>query len=233
VAVVLLLLSVGLLLSPTIAVWMRATGSVDVLTSGRSYLVPVAAEIIEEHPLTGVGLGNFSSHAVALLSSAGAKYGTANPHNLPLYVASESGIVAGIACFLFILGAGTMATRILFRSRDPLVSALASVVLTGVLLSLVSAGVIFGNPFLNIPWWIAFAALLRVRQGRRGTALPAWKGDEGDWCHSPLWQPSAVSYAPSLREAPFPGTRDLEQGGRETWGDSRSTRPSFVRERHN
>ncbi|MCX5727499.1 MAG: hypothetical protein NTZ28_01405, partial [Nitrospirae bacterium] len=155
---------------------------VDVLTSGRSYLVPVAAAIIEEHPIIGVGVGNFSSHAVTLLPLGGMKYGTTNPHDLPLYVASESGVLAGIACLLFILGACAIAIRVALESRDPLASAFAAIVLTGALLSFVGAGVIFGNLFLNLPWWVSLAVLLRVSQGRwHGVA--AREGSEDRSCH--------------------------------------------------
>lgn len=177
VAALLLVLAFGLFLSPRIADWMRLTSPVDVFTSGRSYLIPVAVRIIRDHPLTGVGLGCFGSYSVALLPEEGMKYGIANPHSLPVYVASESGVAAGMACCLFTLGALALAIRVLSRSRDLLASAFAAVVLSGVLLSLVSAGIIFGNFFLNLPWWIALAALSRVSQGH-WYELP--RGDQCD-----------------------------------------------------
>jgi len=86
-----------------------------------------ATVLIQEHPLLGVGIGNYQDHIGGYFGVLPRPTGTVEPdsENLYLVIASSMGL-PGLACFLgILLTFGTLAARQFFTTTDPRTKGLA------------------------------------------------------------------------------------------------------------
>jgi O-antigen ligase len=79
----------------------------------RVQLLQKALQVLLEHPLTGVGLGNFGFQGVTRLYSAHSEYGT---------IASETGLPGVLLYFGLMVALWWRASRLVKRSQDPVAS---------------------------------------------------------------------------------------------------------------
>jgi hypothetical protein len=85
-----------------------SAGTTSDLTTGRGELVRQALDIIGDSPITGVGPGRY----VESLPEHAARNGIRKPvHNVPLLLAAEGGVLAGLAAALVLVAAGWIAVR--------------------------------------------------------------------------------------------------------------------------
>jgi putative inorganic carbon (HCO3(-)) transporter len=104
-----------LLFAPLLSHFERLQGGVDDL--GRLDLWQTAATLFLDHPLLGVGYGNYRS----LFSDfvPGAVPGTVDAHNLYLQLLAETGLV-GFLSFMALLGGFLLLSLKSIREQDPL-----------------------------------------------------------------------------------------------------------------
>jgi O-antigen ligase len=127
-----------------------------------------AAELVHEHPLMGVGLGNFSARFAETHASLPLKIGALTshrPHNALLQVAAETGLV-GLACFVAYLAAPFVS---LLRRRD------AAARLGAALAAAVFVHAALHNVLLQDLFWLVAGvalALAQERPAQRGGELP-------------------------------------------------------------
>jgi len=166
--VVVMALLIGLVYAPQTSTWFRIVTGTETFTSGRVYLYKAAIDMIREYPIVGVGTGRFSAEAGKYFASESAlKYKSSQAHNLFLWIASESGILAGILSFLFV-GLITWKSVILaVKSHSMLLAPFAGSIVVGSALSLVGAGIIFSTLYLTIPWWVSVAVVLKYAKLNR------------------------------------------------------------------
>lgn len=127
---------------------LAPSGTVERLTdrdggSGRTDIWKVATRIIEDRPISGVGVGNFPNASVSYVITPGAvdsKTLISQPsvaHNMYLEIWAESGII-GLLLFLGVLGSclgfAVIATKRFAAAGDPAMSAVAA----GIALALVA-----------------------------------------------------------------------------------------------
>jgi O-antigen ligase len=138
----------------------------------------MAMLMIEDHPLVGVGTGNFVTQYNRY--SRTVPYVPRSPywtHNSFLQTWAENGVFAFIAyCGLFVTAAGAM-LRVIQRTRDPGLRRLAVLLLSGVCALFFFAGT--SNVLENENYWIVFSlvtvtsALTREEIRRRDAASDA------------------------------------------------------------
>lgn len=141
---------------------------------GRLAIWGLTARLIADHPLTGVGAGNFTIrlHEYFDTDFEFARIHTTNwiqPHNDLLWVWAEKGVL-GLAAFAGIFIAALLAIRTVLR-RDP--SREDAWLALGILMSLVAyaAGSVFDFPLERVSHQVVLAVLLAaVVVLRRGTA---------------------------------------------------------------
>lgn len=189
-ALVGLLLAVGLVMTrrrswlPLTVAALAVTAVVNPLSTGR--LLPgiasrvevwvAALGIIADHPLTGVGVGNFQA--------AAPRYW--NAHNLYLHVAAESGVVAGLLLIAVLVLALSQAGELSGRGGDAgaVGRAFSISILAFAALSMVDAP--YNAAAVRTAFWLVLgllAAALRVTPARERhrprpatTAAPAVAG---------------------------------------------------------
>ncbi|MCE9631945.1 MAG: O-antigen ligase family protein [Planctomycetia bacterium] len=160
----------------------QAAGPTD---GGRMMIWGVTARMIADHPLTGVGAGNFT---IRLHDYYGGDLDFANlssdnwiqPHNDFLWVAAEKGL-PGLVAFAAIFVAALLAVRAVLRSGSPSEARLALVCLMALVAYLVFSCVDF--PLDRITHQVHLAILLAVialgkhavrPASMRPVPLPGW-----------------------------------------------------------
>jgi O-antigen ligase len=89
---------------------------------GRVVGFKVAMMMFADHPILGVGVGNFPDAWFTLGYSYNGQKGWHQPHNLPGQILSEQGLTGGIAFLAFVvilIRSNTKARRLLVNSKDP------------------------------------------------------------------------------------------------------------------
>jgi O-antigen ligase len=89
----------------------------DVSIRARTAETTAGIEMFLDHPVTGVGIGNYKDHYPEYARDQGidARRKAREPHNLYLEIAAETGL-PGIAAFVFLIG-GTFAAVVAGRRR--------------------------------------------------------------------------------------------------------------------
>ena len=142
------------------------------VTSGRSRLVDLTATVIEEHPLTGVGIGG-QPRASAEAAGRRSARGSAS-HTAPLTVAAELGVL-GVAAYLAFLAGTAWLLVAVARVEQPLGLALAAVFLVLVVHSLFYSG-FFEDPVTWCVLGIASAAVAARAAAAGGAAATRTSG---------------------------------------------------------
>jgi O-antigen ligase len=139
--------------------------------SGRTDIWRMGWRMVQAHPLTGVGAGNYSVSTIDYLLRPGAvqrpNYIVDEPkvaHNVYLEVLAEFG-APGLALFAAFVGGGllacTAAARAAVRRREPETELLARGVMLALVAMLLSA--FFSSELFNKPLWLLLALALAVR----------------------------------------------------------------------
>jgi O-antigen ligase len=130
---------------------------------GRLVIWDLTRRMIADHPLTGVGAGNFTIrlHEYFDADFQFARIHTTNwtqPHNDPLWVWAEKGVF-GLAAFVGIFGAALAAIRSILKSSPTRTDAWLAV---GILVSLVAStvGSLFDFPLERVSHQVTLAVLL-------------------------------------------------------------------------
>lgn len=132
-------------------------------------LMKIAANVIEDHPILGVGANNF---AVVLPDYAGYKYSGEFlyvVHNTYLAIWSQAGFTALLA-FLWFLGATLRRARSLAWSRDPFLSPVAVGLGAAVIghMAHMLVDIFQGRPNLELLWLIAALLVAMSTMTRAG-----------------------------------------------------------------
>jgi len=168
--VVIMALLIGLIYAPQSTSWFRIGTGAETFTSGRIYLYEAAISMIEDHLITGVGLGRYSVEARKyFMGKSALKYSSSQPHNLFLWIASENGILAGVLSFLFVALITWKVVALAVKLHSMLLASFAGSIVAGSALSLVDAGIIFSTLYLTIPWWVSVAVVLKCTKMNRIT----------------------------------------------------------------
>lgn len=182
-----------LLLTPagdTLRARMTDTGS-----SGRTDLWKVALYEFEDHPVTGVGLGNYPVLSRRYLDGdiANTDLFLGYPkvvHSTPLEVLAELGAVGFLLYYGFVLGCIATAVRALRRARDLALSGVLIPVGRGVVaatLAVVSTTVFLSGHYFELSWilfgaCVAYASMVgRAAAAEVGTVVlevPVLLGDD-------------------------------------------------------
>lgn len=143
---------------------------------GRLVIWELTRRMIADHPLTGVGAGNFTIrlHEYFDADFEFSRIHTTNwtqPHNDLLWVWAEKGVF-GLAAFIGIFGSALVAIRTIFRSGPTRADAWLAL---GILVSLVAStvGSLFDFPLERVSHQVTLAVLLAavvVMHGAAGTA---------------------------------------------------------------
>lgn len=169
----------GALLSTSPGALQRVT-SVDRGGNGRSDLWTVAWRMVEDHPLEGVGLGNYvvRSREYALRRPGALTFSELiivdKPlvtHNLYLQMLAELGVV-GLALLLGVIGwclrAGLAASRRFERLGEPALAAIARAVVVGTTASLVASFFISNSADTRLFTLLALGPALLMASRRLG-----------------------------------------------------------------
>lgn len=147
---------------------------VDPSLEGRLAAQQVAFEVLVDHPVLGVGPGNFLAVTEGYLSRLGLDTLPLAPHNQYLEAAAEGGLL-GLTAWLLVLGGGIMVAlraRLLARSGGPAVAREAPLPLSNAVLAAL-AGWAVASVFLHLATFrtflfvIALGAALDIRARRR------------------------------------------------------------------
>jgi O-antigen ligase len=165
--------------------------------------------MVQAHPVTGVGVGNFKTSSVHYLLKPGAikrdEFIVDTPkvaHNTYLQVLAELGI-PGLVLFMFIivfsLSSGWRAARIFDRRGDLRMELLARGILVA-LVGLLAADVFISEEFSKQLWLLLglCPALLAIANGKSGGELPppvrTYPGRRVRWSQAP-----ALDAVPKVR----------------------------------
>jgi O-antigen ligase len=164
-------LMVGVMFKEQIFSCFRISSNIGEATAGRVYLWQAAWRVGQDNFFTGVGLGKFGDlYAQNFSSVFPDRYVTVkSPHNLYLKYFSEGGILAVLALFVFVFciskkSLKTLLSIKLYRSDRILICGFIGSLLSGLLLSLFSPGIIFGTFYLNILWWFSLVVLFKFQR---------------------------------------------------------------------
>lgn len=147
---------------------------VDPSLEGRLAAQRVAFEVLVDHPVLGVGPGNFLAVTQGYLSRLGLDSAPLAPHNQYLEAAAEGGLL-GLAAWLLVLGGGVfvaLRARLLARSGGPAVDQVAPAALSNAVLAAL-AGWAVASVFLHLATFrtflfvLALGAALDIRARRR------------------------------------------------------------------
>ncbi len=147
---------------------------VDPSLEGRLAAQRVAVEVLADHPVTGVGPGNFLAVTQGYLSRLGLDVAPLAPHNQYLEAAAEGGLL-GLAAWLLLLGGGVLVAlraRNLARAAGPAVDQVAPAALSNAVLAAL-AGWAVASIFLHLATFrtflfvVALGAALDIRARRR------------------------------------------------------------------
>jgi putative inorganic carbon (hco3(-)) transporter len=154
----------------------RITDPAPGSSASRVSMARLAVEMINDHPLLGVGLNNVAVNIDAYAGPEFTRQFVYTIHDKYLLVASESGLLA-LAAFLWFLGA-TMAGAVRsLRSQMPLVFWTAAGLLAGVIAQMIHMTVdIFASRPLVESLWLAAAIL---------ATLPAIESNDADSAQLP------------------------------------------------
>ena len=143
---------------------------------GRFVIWELTRRMIADHPLTGVGAGNFTIrlHEYFDADVEFARIHTTNwtqPHNDPLWVWAEKGVF-GLAAYVGIFGSALAAIRSILRSGPTRTEAWLAV---GILVSLVAStvGSLFDFPLERVSHQVTLAVLLAAVVVMRRAAVVA------------------------------------------------------------
>jgi O-antigen ligase len=151
---------------------------VDPSLEGRLAAQRVASEVLVDHPVLGVGPGNFLAVTQAYLGRLGLDTLPLAPHNQYLEAAAEGGLL-GLTAWLLLLGGGILVAlraRLLARSGGPAVAREAPLPLSNAVLAAL-AGWAVASVFLHLATFrtfllvIALGAALDIRARRRVAEL--------------------------------------------------------------
>lgn len=145
-AAFLLVPGVGSRLASVLDVGTTATAVEDASLTGRISALRVGWIMVRDNPLTGVGLGNFSSAYPAYQRLYGIDGPVLAPHNLYLQMAAESGL-PGLLAWLVFFGTGVLLAiraRLLLRWMDPAGELSGDVLLAGGAVSALLAWAVCG-----------------------------------------------------------------------------------------
>ena len=148
-------------------------------STGRSELWTIAARMVEDRPLAGVGAGNFPIRSVDYLLEPGETqvddYVILRPqvtHNTYLQVASELGLV-GLALFMSVIGASlwcmSQAARTFARAGNRAGEAISRGVLLAATGNLV-AGVFISDNYSNLFWLLLALGPAALNAAHRAAA---------------------------------------------------------------
>ncbi len=147
---------------------------VDPSLEGRLAAQQVALEVLVDHPVLGVGPGNFLAVTEGYLSRLGLDTLPLAPHNQYLEAAAEGGLL-GLTAWLLVLGGGflvALRARLLARSGGPAVAREAPLPLSNAVLAAL-AGWAVASVFLHLATFrtllfvVALGAALDIRARRR------------------------------------------------------------------
>ncbi len=147
---------------------------VDPSLEGRLAAQRVALEVLVDHPVLGVGPGNFLAVTQDYLSRLGLDTLPLAPHNQYLEAAAEGGLL-GLTAWLLVLGGGILVAlraRLLARSGGPAVAREAPLPLSNAVLAAL-AGWAVASVFLHLATFrtflfvLALGAALDIRARRR------------------------------------------------------------------
>jgi O-antigen ligase len=192
--VILLVFSVENPLNRRITVWSRASGTASpesqeyVTVSSRWLIWKATWMMVRDHPLVGVGIGNFPSHSAEYLARARETSPWLDPryptefffeaHNDYLHILAELG-PAGLATFLWFIGWHlVLAYRRLLRpqstDRDPL---WLIGLISSLLVFLVDA--LFSKPFFvlssSLAAGLVLASIRRMATFSAASQVPVWE----------------------------------------------------------
>lgn len=151
---------------------------VDPSLEGRLAAQQVALEVLVDHPVLGVGPGNFLAVTEGYLSRLGLDTLPLAPHNQYLEAAAEGGLL-GLTAWLLVLGGGflvALRARLLARSGGPAVAREAPLPLSNAVLAAL-AGWAVASVFLHLATFrtllfvIALGAALDIRARRQAEEL--------------------------------------------------------------
>lgn len=158
---------------------------------GRLVIWDLTRRMIADHPLTGVGAGNFTIrlHQYFDADFQFARIHTTNwtqPHNDLLWVWAEKGVV-GLAAFVGIFGAALAAIRSILTSSPSRADAWLAV---GILVSLVAStvGSLFDFPLERVSHQVTLAVLLGTVVVMRRQSLRASAPEERPAMHPVPWR---------------------------------------------
>jgi O-antigen ligase len=153
---------------------------IDRATSGRFQLVRNGLRIAADHPVVGVGVGNFKS-TYAERFELPARTNEAASHNTPVTVAAETGIV-GLGFFVWLLVAAGLVCLVGVHGRPPaaqLAGVVAAVGLAAIFVHSLAYNAFFEDPFM---WGLLALGALAAHQASTlhvgGHGL-AEQGEEG------------------------------------------------------
>jgi O-antigen ligase len=178
---------------------------VDPSLEGRLAAQRVAVEVFVDHPVLGVGPGNFLAVTEGYLSRLALDTLPLAPHNQYLEAAAEGGLL-GLAAWLILLGGGifvALRARLLARSGGPAVAREAPVPLSNAVLAAL-AGWAVASVFLHLATFrtllfvVALGAALDIRARRRVEELRL--------------QPDPVQGVAATPLAPSPTSTGLRRG---------------------
>jgi O-antigen ligase len=134
------------------------TEMVHRLASGRLGIWSVGLDHIQDSPLLGVGLGQFSARLAQPILGVGR-----HTHNLFLAAAVEGGLFAGLAAvllFLYILNFyRPSAAGLAGGPHGHLAAACYGVIVASLVSTVVEIGPMFHSLYLGLPFWFALAAV--------------------------------------------------------------------------
>jgi O-antigen ligase len=135
-------------------------------TRGRSNLLSNGTTIVRHHPAAGVGVGGFT-HAYLTTVKHPGRMKQPKPHNTPLAVAAETGLV-GLALYVWVLAALARASFAWpgARGMPRLVRTAAAVVLTAIFAHSLLYNAFFEDPLV----WGFFALIALARSAERAEA---------------------------------------------------------------
>jgi len=129
--------------------------------------------MIADNPVLGVGLGAFAV-AYPRYDEGNGLYSTTHAHNAYLQIVSETGLVGGIACFLFLFYGGRTAYRVIRRAQAqqrPLALAVA-----------VGGGAVVLHSLVDVPLHVGANALVFLSGVAVLLTLGKTRADAADRC---------------------------------------------------
>jgi len=144
-------------------------------SSGRSEQYKLAARLIAENPLTGIGLDNVQP---LMLQEYGWPWSV---HNLYLRVAAEAGIFAALATFFLVVYPIFLALRVSRRceSYRLLNGASLGIAVSGLIVSIFEPNTIVGSFQNTAIWWLNFGALMARKRYFDGHTVSVKRYAEG------------------------------------------------------